>query len=547
MTLAHKLRTSLASSPLREGPFRLFYFGVIGAALGYTMQTTVSSWLMATLTPSALMVALVQTASTLPSLLFGLIAGSLSDIADRKRVIVVSVVVMVVTVAVLGLAALAGLIGPVSLLVLTFLVGCGFTFFMPAQQSSINELVPRSELPQAIALGAIAFSAARAIGPALAGAIAAWVGSGIALLASAAATVLMLFAVRSWRRSQAPLPGVPERVLSGVFSGLRYAWHSAAMRALIVRNLAFSICASAFWALLPVIARDLLGLGAGGFGMLFGCFGAGAVIGAWSIPRQLKVRSVNTIVTWGVLSWAFAVALVAASSITALALVGAAIAGASWVGVLASLAAATQSAAPAWVRARAVAMYLVTTQACLALGSAVWGALATAAGIREALFASAATIVVLLLLIRRYRVEMGEEADVTPLVHLPELVVATEPKPDDGPVLIQIDYRIAPKDRKGFLLAIRAAEPIRRRSGASNWGVFRDLGDDERFVERYLIASWADYLRQRARLTMADRALLDEVERFQREGVPLGVSRLIGVSAEDAFVEVDDATQRRGA
>lgn len=246
------------SSPLRHAPFRLFYFGSVGAALGYTMQATVAAWLMATLTPSALMVALVQTASTAPSLLFGLLAGALADIVDRRRVILVTQIVLLIATLLLGAATLAGLTGPATLLALTFLIGAGFTFYMPAQQASINEFVSRAELARAVALGAVAFNVARAVGPALAGGIAAWLGSGSAMLASALFFTLMIVAVRGLKTRELAFPGVPERLFSGVQSGLRYARHSPAMRSLIIRNLSFSVCASALWALLPVIARDQL-------------------------------------------------------------------------------------------------------------------------------------------------------------------------------------------------------------------------------------------------------------------------------------------------
>ena len=530
--LAPRLRRVLGSSPLRDAAFRLFYLGSIGAALGYTMQATLSSWLMATLTPSALMVALVQTASMAPTLLFGLIAGSLSDSVDRRRVILVTQVVMLATVVVLGSAALGGAIGPVSLLALTFVVGCGFTFYLPAQQASINEFVSRAELPHAIALGAVGYNVARAVGPALAGAIAAWLNPGSALLASALFFVVMILGVRRWKQRERPLPGVPERVLAGVRSGLRYARHSSAMRALVIRNLAFSLCASAFWALLPVIARDLLGLGAGGFGLLSAGFGSGAVLGAWSIPRLLGRISLNRIVTCGVLGWTVAIGIIAMTRSTPVAIIGACGAGVAWVYVLASLSTGTQSTAPAWVRARAVSMYLVATQASLALGSAVWGAVASAAGIRAALAASALLMLVLYALIRRFRVEMGSEADVLPRVHLPELAIAVVPLPDDGPVLIQVEYRIEPHNRRAFLRAIAAVGPTRRRSGATSWRVFRDVGEEGRFVERYVIESWAEYVRLRSRMTMADSHLQQRVAELQRADVPIRVSRLIGVTAE---------------
>jgi MFS family permease len=539
-SLTARLRSSLESSPLRNPSFRLFYIGSIGAALGYTMQATISSWLMATLTTSALMVALVQTASTAPTLFFGLIAGSLSDIVDRRRVILITQLMMLTTVALLSGAALTGFIGPVSLLVMTFFVGCGFTFYMPAQQASINELVSRAELPRAIALGAVAFNVARALGPAFAGAVAAWLGSGSAFVASAIFFTVMIAAVHRWKRTERPLPGVPERLFSGVRSGLRYAWHSSAMRALIVRSLSFTLCASAFWALLPVIARDLLGLGAGGFGLLSAGFGSGAVVGAWSIPHQLKRFALNNVVIYGVLMWTVAVALIATTSLTAIAVVSAFGAGVAWVCVLASLSAGTQSTAPAWVRARAVSMYLVATQASLAFGSAVWGMLVSATGIRIALGMSVAMMLLVHALTRRFRIEMGTEADVMPRVQLPDLAVAIEPLPDDGPVLIQLEYRIEPDNRKAFLLAIQSVGPTRRRSGATSWRVFRDLGDEERFVERYVIASWADYLRQRARMTMADSELLDKSARFQRVDVPVRVSRLIGVDAAGDLEAAND-------
>ena len=535
--ISTRLRSSLRSSPIRKPSFRLFYFGSVGAALGYTMQATISSWLMATLTPSALMVALVQTASTAPTLLFGLIAGALSDIVERRKVILVTQLMMLTTVAILGAAALAGVVGPVSLLLLTFFVGCGFTFYMPAQQASINEFVSRQELPTAVALGAVAFNVARAVGPALAGAIAAWLSAGSALLASALSFTLMIAAVRRWKQREHHLPGVPERLFAGVRSGLRYAWHSTAMRALIIRNLSFSVCASAFWALLPVIARDLLGLGAGGFGLLSAAFGTGAIVGAWSIPHQLKRTPLNSIVTYGALAWTVAVGLIAATNITALAMVGACGAGAAWGCVLASLSAGTQSSAPAWVRARAVSMNLVASQASLAVGSALWGLLASWAGIRVALAASAVAMLLLYVIVRRFHVQMGGEADVTSGMRLFDLTVAVEPLPGDGPVLIQLEYRIDAQHRKAFLRAIQAVGPTRRRSGATSWRVFRDLEDEERFVERYVVASWADYLRQRARMTLADNELQNQAMQFQRTGTPIRISRLIGADSEDAFLD----------
>jgi MFS family permease len=304
------------------------------------------------------------------------------------------------------------------------------------------------------------------------------------------------------------------------------------MRSLMIRNVSFSVCASAFWALLPVIARDQLHLGAGGYGLLSAGFGTGAVAGALAIPGQLKRRSLNAVVTLGIVMWTGAVALLAMTELVAVALAAAVAGGAAWVLVLASLSAGTQSSAPAWVRARAVSVNLVANQASLAIGSALWGAVASAFGTRVALAGSATILLVLLAITRRTRVAMGDEADVTPGAQLPELCIADEPRPDDGPVLIQIAYRIDPEHRDEFLRAIHAVEPARRRNGANSWRVFRDLAEDGLFVERFIIASWAEYVRLRARATMADRNLQDRIERLQRSDVPVRVSRLLGIDHE---------------
>src|SRR4029078_2161166 len=207
---------SFEASPLQNAPFRNFYFGSTGAALGYTMQATIAAWLMATLTTSALMVALVQSASTAPTLLFGLFAGTLADIVDRRHVIIVTQIVMFAASLLLGFAAVVGIVGPISLLFLTFLVGAGFTFYLPAQQASINEMVSRDNLSRAVALGSVAFNVARALGPALAGAVAAGLSSGSALIVIALFFVPMFVAMKRAKPREAALPGVPERLLSGV-------------------------------------------------------------------------------------------------------------------------------------------------------------------------------------------------------------------------------------------------------------------------------------------------------------------------------------------
>ncbi len=518
------------SSPLRHGPYRWFYFGAVGTAMGVTMQTTMAAWLMATLTPEAFMVALVQSAATLPTLLFGLIAGALADIVDRRRVIIIAQAALLAATLTLAIITMLGHVGPVALLSLTFVVGAAFSFYLPAQIASVNELVQPDEVARAVGLNAVAFNMSRAVGPALAGAVASWYGSGSALLTSSAFFLLMFIGLRGWRLpARAPL-GVPETLFAGVTTGLRFTRHSAAMRALIIRTLVFSACASALWALLPVIARDQLGMDAGGFGALFAMFGTGAVAAAIGMPRLVARFPLNTVVTGNVVLWIVATLVVASSHIVWIAMIGALAAGTAWVGVLATLSAGTQSAAPAWVRARAVSVGLLAVQACLAMGSALWGALASLGGTQITLVVSALLMLLLQLVNRNTVVRLGSEADVTPFAALPELPITTEPLPDDGPVLVQVEYFIDPEHQAEFFAEIQKIEPTRRRNGASDWRIFRDLGEPGRFVERFVIASWAEYIRSRLRMTIADRRTQERVMKMNRGQEPVRISRLIGIN-----------------
>ncbi len=531
------LNRLFGTSPLRHPQFRLYYFGSVAVAMGYTIQATVAAWLMATLTPSALMVALVQTASTLPTLLFGLAAGALADIIDRRRIMLVTQFFLIGVTLLIGVAELSGALGPFTLLAGTFLIGVGFTFYMPAQQANVNDLVQRADLPRALALGSVAFNVSRALGPAIAGAIAAWLGSGSAFLASALFFLLMIYAVYGWKPRERALPGVRDTLLSGMRSGLRYVRHSPPMRALMGRTLMFSMCASSLLALLPLVARDQLGLDAGGFGLLSGSFGIGAVVWVLALQPRLQKLTLNMAVNAGFLLWMAATLLIVFSDNTAVALAGTFTAGAAWVAVLPSLSAGMQSTAPAWVRARAVAMNLVAFQASLALGGVLWGWLASVAGVRVAIITSSVVMLALLVLSHRVKVKMGEEADVTPGTQLPDLAIAVEPLPDDGPVLIQVQYLIDPAKHDAFLLAIHANEPARRRIGASDWRVFRDLGEEGRYVERFIVTSWAEYVRLRSRMTMADQIAQDRVESFLLPGTGIEVSRLISTRSGEGLRE----------
>ena len=517
---------------MRHALFRRFYMGSASTAFGYTMQATSAAWFMATLSPSPLMVALVQTASTLPSLLFALIAGGLADIVDRRRLLIVTHSLLFLAASILALATYAQVIGPSSLLLLVFLTGLGFTFSMPAQQAMLGDLVPHAELMAAVNLGSVAANASRAIAPALAGIIAALLGSGSVFLVSALFLGGMVYSVWPIHPSPGGRPGLAENLLSSIQTGLRFSRHSPPTRAFIVRTFIFSLFGSSLLALLPIVARDGLRLDAGGYGLLFGCFGTGAVIGAFSLTRFLPGLSLNKRVNGATVIFCGAVAVLGNTTLMAVAVGAAIFSGLAWVSILSGLFSGALSWSPSWVRARVVAMNLLVLQAGLATGSLVWGWLASTTDVGTALGAAAVGLLLSLAVTWRVRVSFGSESDVSTHVRLPDLSIAIEPQASDGPVLIQCEYRIAHENCEAFLQAVRALEPVRRRNGASNWQVFRDLGSDGRFYERFVVPSWGEYTRLRTRLTVVDHELQDRVAALQERSVPILISRLIAVNAD---------------
>ena len=527
------------ASPLRHAAFRRFYIGSIGAALGYTMQSTVAAWLMATLTPSALMVALVQTASTAPSLLFGLAAGALADIVDRRRIILVDARRADRATAALGVAEITGIVGPVTLLASARSSSAPASrFYLPAQQASVNDIVARAELPRAVSLGAVAFNVARALGPALAGAIAAWLSSGSAFLVAAR------FLRRDDRRRVSgsrgpgrPIPGVPETLLSGIQSGLRYARHSAPLRSLIIRNLSFSFCASALWALLPLVARDQLALGAGGYGTLMASFGVGrhrrrARDSATDEPalaeqhRHLGRRAVGG---RGDADGGDVDARRSRSSARARR---------ARRGSRCSRASRPERRArrPRGCARAPSRPISSTNQASLALGSVLWGVVATHVGTRSRSARRSPRWLLLLALNRRVRVAIAEEADVTPGAQAAGARdCRSMPAPDDGPVLIQIEYRIAPRASR----RVPEGDPHgRSRRGAATapaaGASIAISSEDGRFVERFVIASWAEYTRLRTRMTQTDRRLQDSArDNSSSPTCRFASSRYLGVGRDD--------------
>lgn len=515
-------------SPLRQPAFRgLWICGGI-FFIGAGMQTMAAAWLMVELTGSSFLAALVQTAVFLPMFLLALPAGVLADTTDRRRLISGALLAQVAACALLAVLVLGGWGGPASVLLLVFVCGCCTAMITPAWNSSVVDPVPRGEWPQAITAIGIAYNAARAIGPTLAGLLFARLGAGWVFAVTVITTAVMWESIRRWPpRAHPPSTLPPERLWGGTLSGLRFAWHSRIILAQLVRVMAFSAAGSALWALLPVIAQRQLGTGAEGFGLLMGCLGTGAVASGLVIGRLRARFGLDNIV--GISCAVFAAVMLIAAWVRVPAVVYLAMAcgGAAWMATMSTFNTATQASAPPWVRSRAVALHIVSALGAFAIGSAFWGAVSDIVGLTAALVAAGVLMAAGLLLVRPFPLRVGGDPEVTQGTPWDELFVEAEPSPEAGPVAVEVGYRIRPGADPAFLDTIARMKAPRRRDGATFWRVYRDLGEPSRYVERFIVASWADYLHQRARATVADHAIETELRAFLAEGESARMSHYI--------------------
>lgn len=477
------------------------------------MQNIGAAWLMTTLTTSPVMIALVQAATSLPVFLVALPAGALADVVDRRRLLLVTQVWMLLAAGMLGALTMLEVVNLWMLLGLTAALGLGAAMNAPAWQAIVPELVEPGKLSSAVALNAAGFNVARAVGPALGGFIVAASGPGPVFLLNAASFVSVIWVLYRWQRERRDGRLPAEHVIGAMRAGVRYARHAPALQVVLARTAVFIVCGAALWALLPLVARQQLGLGAIGYGVLLGCLGAGAVLGAALLPRLKERASLDSLVAAAASLFAAATIILAYG--TQVYFVGAAMlgGGVAWIVLMSSFNAAAQNAAPEWVRARGLALYLLVFQGGTAAGSILWGALAERVGIPTALLCAAVGLVVGLAAATRYRLARGEKIDLTPSLHWPEPHLEIEPEPDRGPVLIVIEFLIDPERADSFKRAMDHVRRQRLRDGAIQWGLFNDPARPARYVETFLVESWVEHLRQHERVTVADL----EAEQLSRE------------------------------
>src|SRR5438132_6187301 len=351
-----------AWAPLSHPVFRAPWISSLVSNIGTWMQNVGAAWAMTSLSPSPLMVALVQSATSLPVFLVGLPAGAVADIVDRRRLLLVTQCWMLVAAGLLAVLTFVGLMTATTLLALTFALGVGVAMNAPTWQAITSELVPPSELTRAVTLNALPVNIGRAVGPALGGVLVAASGPALVFALNAVSFVAVLVVVYRWRR-EAPRALLPaERVIGATLAGIRYARHAPPLVAVLVRLGLFIVCASAFWALLPVITRRDLGLGAFGYGLLLGCLGVGAIAGAALLPRVKRRLPLDAVIGLATVVFAVVSALTAFWRFIPGLAIAMILGGVAWIAMMAGLNGSAQTAVPAWVRARALGIYHMVIQ-----------------------------------------------------------------------------------------------------------------------------------------------------------------------------------------
>lgn len=478
---------------------------------------------MTSLTPSPLYVALVQTATYVPVLLLGLPAGALADIVDRRKVLLVTQAWMAVVAALFAICTWLGLIGPNSLLFFTFLLGVGATVNAPAWQAIMPELVPREQLPAAIALNSVGYNISRAIGPAIGGVLISATSPAAAFTLNALSFIGVVVVVYRWKRESPGYSDKTERVVTAIIAGVRYVRYAPELHGVLLRTFLFVIPASALWSLLPVLAKEDLQRGSAGYGIMLTALGTGSVAAGAILPRFRAAGVERMVTAFTVLFALVNVGLFYFSSFFFVILTLLA-GGACWIAILSSFNTAAQQVLPSWVRARGLSIYIFLFQGGMALGSTIWGVVAEHVSTRATFFAAAVCVAAITPVALRFKLPAGTDHEPRPSQHWPEPTVVEPFEPDRGPVLVTTEYCVRRDRREEFLRAMRRLEAARRRDGAIRWGLFEDPANPGRYLESFLVESWAEHMRQHQRVTMADKVLEDAVREFHNGPHPPAVT-----------------------
>jgi MFS family permease len=521
-----KVAKPSAWAPLRIATFRTLWLVWLASNMCMWMNDVAAAWLMTSLTSSPALIALVQTASSLPVFLLGLPSGALADILDRRRYFLVTQFWIATTAAVLYGFVITGHITTHVLLALVFANGIGLAMRWPVYAAILPEVVPRRQLGEALALNAVAVNAARVFGPLTAGALISSLGTEYVFALNFVVSIVAGIVLLRWKRETKPsvLPG--ERFIGAMRLGFQYARESERLRTALVRTSTFFLHSTAIFALLPLVAkRYAAGEGAQVYSLLLASMGLGAVAAATQLPRLRQRWNRDQMTTVGMIVNAIGIAALAFAPSAWVAAPAMFVSGAAWIIVANTVTIAAQLALPDWVRARGMSIYQMSIMGGSALGAVIWGRIAEHWSVPASLAVCAVTMV-LSIFITRGRTLEGSE-DLTPTHPFDEPVPKIPIELGEGPVMVTIEYYVDPGRTKEFEAIMAESRSARMRAGAVSWGLFEDLERPARFVEYFACDNWADYLRRFDRFTAADEALHQRRHAFHIAESPPQISRFI--------------------
>ena len=510
-------------APLRWPVFRMLWLVWLASNICMWMNDVAAAWLMTSLTTSPVWVALVQTAATMPVFLFGLPSGALADIVDRRRFYITTQFWVASVALVLCATVLTGTVTPPLLLLLTFANGIGLAMRWPVYSAVVPELIPRAQLPAALALNGITMNASRIVGPLLAGALIASIGSAAVFVLNAVLSLTSAFMLMRWQRVHKPDPLGRQRLWSAMRVGVQFVRQSPRLKAVLLRIALFFFHSTALIALLPLVARGLQGGDAATFTVLLASMGMGAIATAFLMPRLRQWLARDQVVLYGTLLQSGATLVMALASNVAVAVPAMFVAGMAWIATANSLSVSAQLALPDWVRARGMAIYQMAIMGASAFGAGLWGQVAALSTVQLSLLVAALTGGTAMWLATRFVVDLQIEEDLTPSHVLP-VPVAKQP-PATGHVLVSIDYRIDPARAADFERVMQDSRRSRLAQGALEWHLLRDISDPGHYTEQIVDESWTEHLRRFDRVTAADIALRERKLAFHLEEAPPRVTR----------------------
>jgi MFS family permease len=509
--------------------FLAFWIASIVSNLGSSIQDISASWLMTIQTQNPFFVSLIPAVASIAVILFIIPAGAFTDIFERRRLLLFIQGWMIITAVIMSIITLAGLMNPTLLLILTFILGIGTALNMPLAIVIAIEMTSQQEKQATITLGSVSINIGRAAGPIIGGIIIATAGGpGAAFLINALTFVLMFFVIYRWKRTIPKRTLPSEHVIEAIRGGVRYVIHSPQAQSMFVRASSFAIFGSVIAAVLPVLVEEELGLNSVSLGLLLGFLGIGAIFGGTIVlPAIRNKTSYQRIVIGSTILLAIVMILLAFVRDFTILSVAMGVGGIGWILIISSMHFSMSITSPKWVGPRGLSFYLLVFQGATAIGSIIWGSIADRFGIPYAFLFAAIGILLGLLTGLKYKLTADLDVEKEPSKHWPSPHVVFEPAPEDGPVLVKIEYNIDPSNIKEFTYAMKELSNIRKRDGALRWGLYKDDSNPNLLIETFYAESWAEHMRQHERMTIEDKKIQDKVNSFNIGSDPPAASHLI--------------------